>query len=65
MSNGKLAVSGVKLDCGTLVPANAVVLTTGTFLRGEIHVGNRTIQAGRQGDKVNMPYILGHFSCVG
>ena len=28
-----------------------VILTTGTFLRGEIHIGHKRIPAGRVGDK--------------
>ena len=31
--------------------SNSVVLTTGTFLRGVIHLGARRIPAGRSGDK--------------
>src|SRR6202007_3171174 len=36
-----LTADGRRLDCG------AVVLTTGTFLRGLIHIGERQIPAGR------------------
>ena len=43
-------VRGVLLGDGTLVPAAQVVLTTGTFLRGLIHIGKRQIPAGRVGD---------------
>jgi tRNA uridine 5-carboxymethylaminomethyl modification enzyme len=35
---------------GREIHAGAVVLTTGTFLRGLIHIGERQIQAGRAGD---------------
>ena len=41
---------GVVLGDGTLIPARHVVLTTGTFLRGLIHIGARQIPAGRVGD---------------
>ena len=41
---------GVVLGDGSLVPAPRVVLTTGTFLRGLIHIGERQIPAGRVGD---------------
>ena len=40
-------VSGVKLVDGREISAGAVVLTTGTFLRGLIHIGERQIPAGR------------------
>ena len=43
-------VRGVVLGDGSLVPAPRVVLTTGTFLRGLIHIGARQIPAGRVGD---------------
>ena len=41
---------GVVLGDGTPIPAPRVVLTTGTFLRGLIHIGERRIPAGRVGD---------------
>ena len=41
---------GVVLVEGALIPAPQVVLTTGTFLRGLIHIGERQIPAGRMGD---------------
>jgi tRNA uridine 5-carboxymethylaminomethyl modification enzyme len=43
-------VSGVVLADGRTLGAGAVVLTTGTFLRGLIHIGERTIPAGRVGE---------------
>lgn len=43
-------VSGVVLSDGTRVSAGAVVITTGTFLRGLIHIGERKIAAGRIGE---------------
>lgn len=44
-------VAGVVLGDGRELAAGAVVLTTGTFLRGLIHIGERTIPAGRMGEK--------------
>ena len=44
------AVTGVVLDGGEVVGAGAVVLTTGTFLRGLIHVGDERTPAGRVGE---------------
>ena len=44
-------VSGVVLANGEKLQAGAVVLTTGTFLRGLIHIGEKRIPAGRFGEK--------------
>lgn len=49
MSQG--AVSGVALADGSRISAGAVVLTTGTFLRGVIHIGTERRSGGRMGDK--------------
>jgi tRNA uridine 5-carboxymethylaminomethyl modification enzyme len=40
-------VEGVGLEDGTRLPARAVVLTTGTFLNGLVHVGPETRASGR------------------
>src|SRR6516162_8089725 len=47
---GSDRVTGVRLGDGRTFQAAAVVLTTGTFLRGLIHVGERQIPAGRMGE---------------
>jgi tRNA uridine 5-carboxymethylaminomethyl modification enzyme len=44
------AVTGIVTGDGRRFPARAVVLTTGTFLRGLIHIGERKIPAGRIGE---------------
>ncbi|WP_027133595.1 tRNA uridine-5-carboxymethylaminomethyl(34) synthesis enzyme MnmG [Geminicoccus roseus] len=43
-------VGGVVLADGQELKAGAVVLTTGTFLRGEIHLGDERRPAGRLGE---------------
>src|SRR3974390_2937560 len=43
-------VTGGRLCDGREFQAGAVVLTTGTFLRGLIHIGERQIPAGRMGE---------------
>ena len=43
-------VCGIILADGREIPAGAVVLTTGTFLNGLIHLGETRIPAGRMGD---------------
>ncbi len=43
-------VSGVLTADGRRLTAGAVVLTTGTFLNGLIHIGERKIRAGRIGE---------------
>lgn len=45
------AVSGVITGDGQHLSARAVVITTGTFLRGLIHRGEEKIPAGRVGEK--------------
>ncbi|MDP2780776.1 tRNA uridine-5-carboxymethylaminomethyl(34) synthesis enzyme MnmG [Devosia sp.] len=44
-------VSGVRLLDGRRFSSKAVVLTTGTFLRGLIHSGDHSYPAGRLGEK--------------
>ena len=44
------AVRGVLTDAGVLYRCRAVVLCTGTFLRGLCHIGEYHFEAGRSGD---------------
>lgn len=46
-------VSGVVLADGRELSAGRVILTTGTFLRGLIHIGEKKIPAGRVGDEAS------------
>ncbi len=48
LENGR--VCGVRLTDGRDISVGAVVLTTGTFLRGLIHIGEKQIPAGRVGE---------------
>ena len=45
------AVCGVQLADGTDIPSKTVVLTSGTFLRGLIHIGSVSYAGGRMGDR--------------
>ncbi len=47
-------LTGVLLKDGRLVETSAVVLTTGTFLRGLIHIGDRKIPAGRMNEEPSL-----------
>ncbi|MCC0016058.1 MAG: tRNA uridine-5-carboxymethylaminomethyl(34) synthesis enzyme MnmG [Rhodobiaceae bacterium] len=47
-------VCGVLLSDGREFSCGSVVLTTGTFLRGVIHVGKECRQAGREGDAASV-----------
>ena len=48
-NNGVL--KGMELADGRSIVAPCLVLTTGTFLRGLIHIGEKKIPAGRMGEK--------------
>lgn len=44
-------VNGVVLGDGSQIRSGATVLTTGTFLRGVIHIGDQSRPGGRMGDR--------------
>jgi len=44
------AVSGVRTQMGEVISGTTVILTTGTFLNGLIHIGEKNMAAGRAGD---------------
>ncbi|KAK1751593.1 mitochondrial translation optimization protein [Echria macrotheca] len=47
----KSKITGVRLESGEVIPTSQVVITTGTFLGGEIHIGMEAYPAGRVGEK--------------
>ncbi|MCJ8149568.1 tRNA uridine-5-carboxymethylaminomethyl(34) synthesis enzyme MnmG [Shinella sedimenti] len=48
------SVAGLTLKDGRSLLCRAVVVTTGTFLRGLIHIGNEKIPAGRVGESPSL-----------
>ena len=55
LSIDKGQISGVILADGSMVKTRRVILTTGTFLRGVIHIGDEQLQGGRMGDQAVIP----------
>lgn len=51
LNDERTRVLGVRTGKGEDILAASVVITTGTFLRGLIHIGDQKIPAGRVGDK--------------
>src|SRR5258708_21965157 len=49
-ANDRRVVNGIKLRDGRTVGAQAVIITTGTFLNGLIHCGEQQYPAGRSGE---------------
>ena len=58
--DGTGRVCGVRTIDGDDIRAGAVVVTTGTFLRGLVHIGDTQIPAGRVGEKpaIGLSYTL-------
>jgi tRNA uridine 5-carboxymethylaminomethyl modification enzyme len=48
------SITGIELLDGRRVSAQAVVLTTGTFLNGLIHIGEKRFTAGRNGEAASI-----------
>jgi glucose-inhibited division protein A len=44
------AIEGVRLESGEVIKTKNVVITTGTFLGGEIHIGMEAFPSGRMGE---------------
>ncbi|KAK3375447.1 glucose inhibited division protein A-domain-containing protein [Podospora didyma] len=49
-SGAKSNITGVRLESGEVLPTTQVIITTGTFLGGEIHIGLDTYPSGRMGE---------------
>ena len=47
-------IRGVELRDGRSIAAGAVIITTGTFLNGLVHIGERTYPAGRSGEPASL-----------
>ncbi|KAI9881420.1 MAG: Mitochondrial Translation Optimization [Pleopsidium flavum] len=50
LAGAKGKIVGVRMESGEVVPTNMVVITTGTFLGGEIHIGLDVFPSGRLGE---------------
>jgi tRNA uridine 5-carboxymethylaminomethyl modification enzyme len=62
VANGRVA--GVILADGRAIVAAGVVLTTGTFLRGLIHLGEKSTPAGRYGEAPSLG-LSSQLECAG
>ncbi|WP_457624971.1 tRNA uridine-5-carboxymethylaminomethyl(34) synthesis enzyme MnmG [Persephonella sp.] len=51
LKKNKNEVEGIELDGKIRIKTKSVVVTTGTFLEGVIHIGDKQIPAGRMGEK--------------
>jgi tRNA uridine 5-carboxymethylaminomethyl modification enzyme len=50
---GKRVITGVETGLGTTILAPAVVLTSGTFMNGVMHIGEKHFGGGRAGEKAS------------
>lgn len=50
LEGAKSRIVGVRMESGEVVPTAKVVITTGTFLGGEIHIGLDVFPSGRMGE---------------
>jgi tRNA uridine 5-carboxymethylaminomethyl modification enzyme len=58
LDGGARRIRGVELSDGRTLEADAVVITTGTFLNGLAHIGERRYACGRSGESPSN--LLGH-----
>jgi tRNA uridine 5-carboxymethylaminomethyl modification enzyme len=61
---GTRDLCGVELLDGSLLPCDAVVVTSGTFLNGRILIGERRIEAGRAGEPAST-HLAGQLRSLG
>ncbi|KXT09477.1 hypothetical protein AC579_4435 [Pseudocercospora musae] len=47
-------ITGVRLESGEIIHTSNVVITTGTFLGGEIHIGLEVFPSGRMGEAATL-----------
>lgn len=50
-------VDGVKTKLGLEITSKTVILTTGTFLKGTLHIGHQNFPGGRMGDFASYPLV--------
>ena len=50
MEGNQKSIAGVRLESGDILQSQKVVITTGTFLGGEIHIGLDVFPSGRMGE---------------
>jgi tRNA uridine 5-carboxymethylaminomethyl modification enzyme len=63
LKNGR--IEGAVLADGTIIRAGAVVLTTGTFLNGLIHMGEVKVPAGRWSPSSTTSNVVGEAPSIG
>ena len=51
--DGEDRVTGVRTSLGVVYPARAVIISSGTFMRGLLHVGLQNQSGGRMGDTLS------------
>ena len=44
-------VSGAKLSSGKIIECKSIIITSGTFMEGLIHIGDKSFKGGRMGEK--------------
>ncbi|KAJ2131916.1 Mitochondrial Translation Optimization, partial [Coemansia sp. RSA 921] len=54
LATSSATVVGVRLESGEIIRARKVVITTGTFLGGEIHIGLKAFPSGRKGEAASI-----------